>query len=123
MTAEAVPWPTSTPSIASPTPLAKTRAVAAVTTNSSGTTNQVETAPVRPSTSRVSAADPATRRMWIRSPDQRIWTATGTYGVNASAVAIVAHYFGREVGTIVSMMFDTLAGIGEAVFDTVGSYR
>ena len=63
---------------------------------------------------------PATRRMWVGNPAQRIWTATGSYGVNASSVALVAHYFGREVGTIVSMMFDTLAGIGESVFDEVG---
>ncbi|MEI2777355.1 MAG: DJ-1/PfpI family protein [Tetrasphaera sp.] len=63
---------------------------------------------------------PATRRMWVGNPEQRVWTATGSYGVNASAVAIVAHYFGREVGTIVSMMFDTLAGLGEAVFEPVG---
>ncbi|WP_426565362.1 DJ-1/PfpI family protein [Angustibacter sp. McL0619] len=63
---------------------------------------------------------PATRRMWVGDPGRRVWTATGSYGVNASAVAIVAYYFGREVGTIVSMMFDTLAGIGEAVFDPIG---
>jgi putative intracellular protease/amidase len=61
-----------------------------------------------------------TRRMWIGHPQDRIWTASGSYGVNGSAVAMVAHYFGREVGTIVSMMFDTMSGIGEAVFDTVG---
>lgn len=60
------------------------------------------------------------RRMWIGHPTERIWTATGSYGVNGSAVAIVAHYFGREVGTIVSMMFDTLSGIGDYVFETVG---
>lgn len=63
---------------------------------------------------------PESRRMWVGHPRERIWTATGSYGVNGSAVAMVAHYFGREVGTIVSMMFDTLSGIGEAVFDTVG---
>lgn len=63
---------------------------------------------------------PSTRRMWVGDPARRIWTATGSYGVNAAAVAMVAHYFGREVGTIVSVMFDTLAGLGEAIFDTVG---
>jgi putative intracellular protease/amidase len=63
---------------------------------------------------------PATRRMWIGNPTQRIWTATGSYGVNGSAVAIVTHYFGREVGTIVSMMFDTFSGIGEAIFESIG---
>jgi putative intracellular protease/amidase len=63
---------------------------------------------------------PTTRRMWIGSPEERIWTATGSYGVNGSAVAIVAHYLGREVGTIVSMMFDTLSGIGEVIFEPIG---
>jgi putative intracellular protease/amidase len=63
---------------------------------------------------------PRTRRMWIGNPRERIWTATGSYGVNGSAVALVAHYLGREVGTIVSMMFDTLAGIGEVIFEPLG---
>lgn len=63
---------------------------------------------------------PETRRMWVGHPGRGIWTATGSYGVNGSVVAMVAHYFGREVGTIVSMMFDTLSGIGDAIFDTVG---
>jgi len=61
-----------------------------------------------------------TRRMWVGLPEERIWTATGSYGINGSAVALVAHYLGREVGTIVSMMFDTLSGIGEVIFETVG---
>ena len=63
---------------------------------------------------------PTSRRMWIGSPEERIWTATGSYGVNGSAVAIVAHYLGREVGTIVSMMFDTLSGLGDVIFEPVG---
>jgi putative intracellular protease/amidase len=63
---------------------------------------------------------PSARRMWIGDPENRIWTATGSYGVNGGAVALVAHYFGREVGTIVSMMFDTLGGIGDAIFSETG---
>lgn len=63
---------------------------------------------------------PSTRRMWVGHPRERIWTATGSYGVNGSAVALVAHYLGREVGTIVSMMFDTLSGIGEVIFEPFG---
>lgn len=63
---------------------------------------------------------PQTRRMWIGNPDERIWTATGSYGVNGSAVALVAHYLGREVGTIVAMMFDTFSGIGEVIFEPLG---
>ncbi|MGI8536380.1 MAG: DJ-1/PfpI family protein [Mycobacteriales bacterium] len=63
---------------------------------------------------------PNVRRMWIGNPQERIWTATGSYGVNGSAVALVAHYLGREVGTITSMMFDTLAGLGDVIFETLG---
>lgn len=60
------------------------------------------------------------RHMWIANPASRIWTFTGSYGVNGGAVALVAHYFGREVGTIVSMMFDTLGGIGDVIFEETG---
>lgn len=63
---------------------------------------------------------PAPRRMWLGRPEERIWTATGSYGVNGGAVALVSHYLGREVGTIISMMFDTLGGIGESIHDLVG---
>ena len=60
------------------------------------------------------------RRMWIGLPDARIWTATGSYGVNGGTVALVSHYFGREVGTIVAMMFDTMGGIGEEIYALQG---
>ena len=63
---------------------------------------------------------PENRRMWVGHPESRIWTAVGSYGVNGSAVAMVAHYFGREIGTIVAMMFDTLAGLGDAIFENIG---
>ncbi|MDF5756958.1 DJ-1/PfpI family protein [Spongiactinospora sp. TRM90649] len=63
---------------------------------------------------------PQARRMWVGRPEERIWTSTGSYGVHGGAVALVAHYLGREVGTIVSMMFDTLGGLGEAIFEPVG---
>lgn len=63
---------------------------------------------------------PAGRRMWVGNPDARLWTATGSYGVNGGAVALVSHYLGREVGTIVSMMFDTLGGIGDCIYDVLG---
>ncbi|TDC72162.1 DJ-1/PfpI family protein [Streptomyces hainanensis] len=63
---------------------------------------------------------PENRRMWVANPASRIWTFTGSYGINGGAVALVAHYFGREVGTIVSMMFDTYGGIGDAIFEEVG---
>ena len=63
---------------------------------------------------------PPHRRMWIGLPQARLWTATGSYGVNGGAVALVSHYFGREVGIIVAMMFDTFGGIGEKIFDLEG---
>jgi putative intracellular protease/amidase len=62
----------------------------------------------------------APRPMWKGLPDAGIWTTTGSYGVNASTVALVSHYFGREIGTVVSMMFDTFGGIGKKIFDDVG---
>ena len=64
---------------------------------------------------------PQPRQMWVGLPEERLWTTTGSYGVNGSTVALVAHYFGQEVGTMVSMMFDTLGGIGQQIFDLEGS--
>jgi hypothetical protein len=58
--------------------------------------------------------------MWIGLPDARLWTTTGSYGVNGSTVALVAQYFGREVATVVAMMFDTLGGLGEQIFSSTG---
>ena len=63
---------------------------------------------------------PQPRRMWIGAPEQNLWTTTGSYGVNGSTVALVAHYFGAEVGSIVSMMFDTLGGIGQEIYRLEG---
>ncbi|MFF4736051.1 DJ-1/PfpI family protein [Streptomyces sp. NPDC001262] len=63
---------------------------------------------------------PVGRRMWIGNPATGIWTSTGSYGVHGGAVALVAHYLGRETGTIVSMMFDTLSGLGDVIFEEVG---
>ena len=63
---------------------------------------------------------PQPRRMWIGLPEKRLWTTTGSYGVNGSTVALVSHYFGHEVGTMVSMMFDTLGGIGQQIFELEG---
>ncbi len=63
---------------------------------------------------------PENRRMWVGDVENRIWTSTGSYGVHGGAVAMVAHYLGREVGTIVSMMFDTLGGLGQLIYETTG---
>jgi len=63
---------------------------------------------------------PQPRRMWLGLPEARLWTTIGAFGVNGSTVALVAYYFGEEVGTIVSLMFDTLAGLGQQIFDLEG---
>ncbi len=64
---------------------------------------------------------PEPRRMWRGAPEKRLWTTTGSYGVNGSTVALISHYFGRDVaGFTVSTMFDTLGGIGQDAFELVG---
>lgn len=63
---------------------------------------------------------PQPRRMWIGLPDARLWTTTGSYGVHGSTVSLVAHYFGRDVATVVGMMFDTVGGLSEAIFELEG---
>ena len=63
---------------------------------------------------------PNPRRTWHGVPEARIWTTTGSYGVHGSTVALVAHYFGRDVATTCSMMFDTLGGLGEALLELKG---
>lgn len=63
---------------------------------------------------------PEPRKMWIGNPEARLWTATGSYGVNGATVALVAHYFGRDIANSVAMMFDTLGGIGDAIFELEG---
>lgn len=64
---------------------------------------------------------PEPRRMWRGAPDARLWTTTGSYGVNGSTVALVSHYFGKDVaGLTVSTMFDTLGGIGQEAFELIG---
>jgi transcriptional regulator GlxA family with amidase domain len=63
---------------------------------------------------------PQPRRMWQGVPDARIWTTSGSYGVNGGTVALVAHYFGHEVATMVGMMFDTVGGLGQQIFEDVG---
>ncbi|MET9359764.1 DJ-1/PfpI family protein [Streptomyces sp. NPDC006632] len=63
---------------------------------------------------------PSPRRMWLHDAAKKIWTTTGSYGVNGSTVALVTEYFGKEVGTIVSMMFDTYGGLGEQIYAASG---
>jgi transcriptional regulator GlxA family with amidase domain len=63
---------------------------------------------------------PESRRMWVGNPEARLWTATGSYGVNGASVALVAHYFGHDIATTVAMMFDTMGGLSEAIFELEG---
>jgi putative intracellular protease/amidase len=63
---------------------------------------------------------PQPRRMWQGEPEARLWTSTGSYGVHGGAAALVAHYFGRDVATTVGMMFDTLGGLGDAMYQKIG---
>lgn len=64
---------------------------------------------------------PEPRRMWRGEPEARLWTTTGSYGVNGSTVALISHYFGKDVaGLTVSTMFDTLGGIGQDAFELIG---
>jgi putative intracellular protease/amidase len=63
---------------------------------------------------------PQPRHMWEGLPDSRLWTSTGSYGVHGGAAALVAHYFGRDVASTVGMMFDTLGGLGDAMYQNVG---
>ena len=63
---------------------------------------------------------PQPRRMWIGLPEARLWTTTGSAGVHGSSVAMVCHYFGRDVGQSVSMMFDTLSAYGQYIYELEG---
>lgn len=60
------------------------------------------------------------RRMWVGAPEARIWTTAGGSGVHASTVALIAHYFGRELGQTIAMMWDTLPALGSRLFDVEG---
>ncbi len=60
---------------------------------------------------------PQPRRMWLGVPEDRIWSATGKSGVHGGAVALVSHYFGREVAQFISMMCDTLGAYGDSIFE------
>lgn len=63
---------------------------------------------------------PQPRRMWLGVPDARIWTTTGSSGVHGGAVGLVSHYFGKEIATPVSMMFDTLSAYGQYIYELEG---
>jgi transcriptional regulator GlxA family with amidase domain len=54
------------------------------------------------------------RRMWLGVPEANLWTTAGGSGVHASTVALVCHYFGREIGKKIAMMWDTMPRLGES---------
>jgi len=63
---------------------------------------------------------PQPRRMWQGHPETRIWTATGSYGVHGAAVALISYYFDKDVATTIGMMFDTVGGLSDEMFEKVG---
>jgi transcriptional regulator GlxA family with amidase domain len=70
---------------------------------------------------RAEGADiPMARRAWQHSADGLVWTASGSFGINGATVAMVSHLFGPEIGTTVSMMFDTYGGLGEQIHADAG---
>ncbi|WP_156455619.1 HAD-IA family hydrolase [Sphingomonas sp. CCH5-D11] len=60
------------------------------------------------------------RTMWAGKKDGTIWTSAGGSGVHGSTVAMVANYFGREVGQYIGMGWDTYPALGEKIFDERG---
>lgn len=60
------------------------------------------------------------RTMWAGSKDGTIWTAAGGSGVHGSTVAMIANYFGREVGTYIGMGWDTYPAYGDDIFEERG---
>lgn len=60
------------------------------------------------------------RTMWLGSPEDRMWTTAGASAINAGTVAMVAYIFGEEVGSEMSMWFDTLGLVGNELFNLKG---
>lgn len=60
------------------------------------------------------------RRMWLGVPERRLWTSAGGSSVHASTVALVSHYFGRDVGREVGLLWDTFPHLGEGIFELKG---
>lgn len=66
-------------------------------------------------------ADVATpRRMWIGSPDGRLWTTAGGCSVHPSTVALVSRYFGENWGREIGMMWDSRPCYDSKLFDVEG---
>lgn len=60
------------------------------------------------------------RTMWAGKKDGTIWTSAGGSGVHGSTVAMIANYFGREVGTYLGMGWDTYPAYGDNIFEERG---
>lgn len=60
------------------------------------------------------------RTMWAGQEDGTIWTSAGGSGVHGSTVAMIANYFGRDVGTYIAMGWDTYPAYGDNIFESRG---
>lgn len=60
------------------------------------------------------------RTMWAGKKDGTIWTSAGGSGVHGSTVAMIANYFGRDVGTYMGMGWDTYPAYGDNIFEERG---
>lgn len=60
------------------------------------------------------------RTMWAGAKEGTIWTSAGGSGVHGSTIAMIANYFGREVGTFMGMGWDTYPAYGDAIFEERG---
>jgi putative intracellular protease/amidase/hemerythrin-like domain-containing protein len=60
------------------------------------------------------------RTMWAGQADGKIWTSAGGSGVHGSTIAMIANYFGRELGQYLGMGWDTYPALGEQIFEERG---
>ena len=60
------------------------------------------------------------RPMWLGLLDEKLWTVIGGSGVHPSTVAMIAQYWGEDMGRIIGMMWDTFPAMGEKLFDLYG---
>lgn len=60
------------------------------------------------------------RTMWAGKKGGTLWTSAGGSGVHGSTVAMIANYFGRDVGQYIGMGWDTYPALGERIFEERG---
>lgn len=64
------------------------------------------------------------RTMWAGKKGGTIWTSAGGSGVHGSTVAMIANYFGPDVGRYIGMGWDTYPALGDIIFEERGpNYR